>query len=74
VHDGIELERRGRPAAVLCTDSFLVTGRAMARERGWPDYPIVVVEHPIITLSDAELAQRAEKALPLIVEVLTGRS
>jgi hypothetical protein len=73
VHDGIELDFRGKPAAVICTDSFLVTGRAMARARGIPDYPVVVVQHPIITLTEDELHVQAEKALPEIVAILTGR-
>ena len=73
MHDGIELDRRGTPAAVICTDAFLVTGRAMAKERGLADYPIVVMQHPIITLTDDELYTQAEKALAEIVAVLTGR-
>lgn len=44
----------------------------MARERGVPDYPIVVVQHPIITLTEDELHVQAEKAIPEIVQVLTG--
>jgi hypothetical protein len=72
VHDGIELDATGIPAAVICTDSFLPTGRAMARERGFDDYPIVVVQHPIITLTEDELHVQAEKAIPEIVRVLTG--
>jgi hypothetical protein len=73
VHDGIELDFRGKPAAVICTDNFLVTGRAMARARGIPDYPVAVVRHPIITLGEDELHIQAEKALPDIVAILTGR-
>lgn len=73
MHDGIELDFRGRPAAVVCTDSFLVTGRAMARERGVPDYPIAVVQHPVITLSEDELRAQADNAVPEIVSILTGR-
>ncbi len=74
MHDGIELDFRGKPAAVICTDSFVVTGRAMAKERGVPDYPIVVVQHPVITLTEDELRFQAAKALPEIVAVLTRRS
>ena len=74
MHDGIELDFQGKPAAVICTDNFLVTGRAMATERGLPDYPIAVAQHPIITLSDDELHIQAEKVLPQIIEILTGQS
>lgn len=73
MHDGIELDFRGKPAAVVCTDNFLVTGRAMATERGLPDYPIAVAQHPIITLGEDELHVQAEKVVSQIVEILTGQ-
>ena len=71
--DGIEVEVRGVPAAVVCTEPFIATGRAMARARGKAEYPFAVIPHPIGSASDEEMRSRAEAALPQVVELLTGR-
>ena len=73
MHDGIELEVRGTPAAVVCTEPFIVTGSAMARARGDAGYRFAVIEHPISSASDEEMRRRVQAALPQIVELLTGR-
>lgn len=62
------------PAAVICTEPFVPTGRAMARARGKGDYRFGVVSHPIGSASDDEMRQRVEQAMPQILELLTGRS
>ncbi len=71
--DGIEIEVRGVPAAVVCTEPFIATGRAMARARGKAEYPFAVIPHPIGSASEEEMRSRAEAALPQVVELLTGR-
>jgi hypothetical protein len=72
LHDGIELDRRGVPAAVICTDQFVASARAQAAICGNPDYPFAVVAHPIGSLTPAELRARAEAALPQVIAILTG--
>jgi hypothetical protein len=72
LHDGIELDRRGVPAAVICTDQFVASARAQAAICGNPDYPFAVVTHPIGSLTPAELRARAETALPQVIAILTG--
>ena len=74
MHDGIELEVRGVPAAVVCTEPFIVTGRAMARARGKADYRFAVIQHPISSASDEEMRRLVDAALPQIEELLTGRT
>jgi hypothetical protein len=71
LHDGIELERRGIPTAVVCTDAFITSARAQAAISGNADYPFVVVAHPIGSLSDAELHERARTATPDVIRILT---
>ena len=47
--------------------------RVVAQVNGMPDYPFVVVPHPIADKDDAALAAMAEAALPRVVELLTRR-
>lgn len=69
--DGIVFERSGLPAAVICTDAFVVTANKMAEMRGAPGYPYVVTEHPVAVLTEEQVQQRARKLLPEIVALLT---
>lgn len=72
VHDGIALERRGVMTQIVCTHEFLTTARIAATTAGIPDYPFVVVEHPLGSLTPAQLDQRAADAvgqMPLLSTV-----
>jgi hypothetical protein len=71
LHDGIELDRRGVPTAVICTDQFVASAKAQAVISGNPQYPFVVVPHPIGSLTAAELRARAAAALPQVEAILT---
>ena len=58
------------PSASIITDVFKVTGRAMARSWGVPDFRFIAMPHPIANLKDAELDQRAEAIVPEVVRLL----
>jgi hypothetical protein len=70
VADGILLERQGVPTVSICTQSFRITGDAMARTYGFPGFEYVLVPHPVASLSAGELTERVERALPRIIELL----
>ncbi len=70
MHDGIEIEKLGIPAVVICTEEFEKTGKAIADMRGLPGYPFVMVPHPLGSLDKSAVAGRAETALPKVVELL----
>ena len=55
------------------TDRFAVTARELAAVQGVPEYPFVVVEHPIAGDSDEELRTKAERAVATVVALLTQR-
>ena len=55
------------------TDRFEVTARAVAAIQGLPEYPFVVIGHPIAGDSDDELRGKAERALAAIVSLMTKR-
>jgi hypothetical protein len=71
VHDGIEFDKAGLPTAAIITDQFIVTGQAIARAAGIPDYPYIVMHHPLSNLTEAELRERARELAPVVVQVLT---
>jgi hypothetical protein len=68
--DGILLERAGVPAVSICTDSFLISARAMAKAYGFPGYEFVAMPHPIASLTAAQVESRARGVLPEVLRVL----
>ena len=73
MHDGIELEKRGVPAAVICTEPFINSAKAMSKLGGIPDYPFVVLPHPLGSLTSDELRERAIQAAPEVLRILLAR-
>jgi len=73
MHDGLELETRGVPAVVVCTEPFRATAEAICAARGTRNYDFAIVEHPIGNLTDDELSQRVDAAQSAIESILTAR-
>jgi hypothetical protein len=71
VADGVAFEQRGIPAAVICSDAFIVTADAMAVLKGAKGYRYVTTAHPVAVLTPDQVRKRAEEALPEIVALLT---
>ncbi len=70
MRDGINIEQRDVPAAVICTRPFIPSAKAMARICHLPDYPFAVIDHPLGSLTPEEVRRRAEAALPQVVAIL----
>ena len=70
VADGILFERAGIPTVSICSDSFLMSGRAMATVQGFPGYDFLTAAHPIASLNSEELHTRARDLLPGITRIL----
>ena len=58
------------PAAVINTKPFVVSSEAMAAAHGIPDYPFVLIPHPIATSQNETLYQWADQAIEEIVSIL----
>lgn len=71
MHDAIEFEKRGIPAANITTEQFVHTAKAVAEVWGLPDYPFVVIPHPLGSLEELTLRERAAQAAPGVVQILT---
>ncbi len=72
MHDGIELEKKGVPTAVICTEPFRPTVETVAKVRGMPGYPVAYIPHPVGSLTDEQLRERAKEVAPEIKTLLTG--
>jgi hypothetical protein len=70
VLDSIVFVQHGVPSASIVTDVFKVTGRAMARSWGVPEFRFLAMPHPIANLTAAELDQRADAIVPEVVRLL----
>ncbi|UUT34592.1 UGSC family (seleno)protein [Microbacterium elymi] len=70
VADGILLERAGVPTVSITSDSFLMSGRAMAHVQGFAGFDFHAVRHPMASLSAQEVHERALEALPNVLRIL----
>jgi hypothetical protein len=62
MHDGIRLEALGRPTAVIVTAEFLHEAEVQRDALGMHDLAPVVIDHPLSTLTEAEIETRAAQA------------
>jgi hypothetical protein len=70
LHDGVEFERRERPACVIVTEPFQTTADLTAKMAGMPGYTYAVIPHPISRLDSDALRLRAEAVADRVVELL----
>ena len=71
MHDAVALEGRGIPAAVIVTDAFLREADLQRTALGAERLEAVVIQHPLSTLTDEEIAARAKDAAAGSRRVLT---
>lgn len=72
VTDGVMLEGRGVPTAVICSDAFGASADAIASLRGAPGYRYVTTRHPVAVLTPDEVRHRARQVLPQVVSLLVA--
>jgi len=68
--DGILLERAGLPAVSICTDPFVLTAGAMARNYGFPGFEYLTIPHPVASLSTEQIRERVRDMLPDLLRIL----
>jgi hypothetical protein len=67
------LEASGRPAAVVVTTEFLHEAEVQREALGMPDLVPVVIDHPLSTLSEAEIDARVVQAAEQAVARWLGK-
>ena len=65
-------ERHGVPAIGVMTTRFVSAAEMMRRVLGMPDYKFVVIDHPISSASEAELAAYARATIEQARMLLLG--
>jgi hypothetical protein len=66
----VELEKRGIPTAVICSDAFISLARAISRAKGIPAPRLVVIPHPLAGITPTEVQKKADDAMNAIVAIL----
>jgi hypothetical protein len=69
--DALLFEERGIPAVPVVTRPFMPTATSIARLHGVRDYRIAAIDHPIASLDDAQLIDRARSAARAVAAALT---
>lgn len=72
MHDSISLESLGVPAAVIVTAEFLREAKVQREALGMPGLVPVVIAHPLSSLTDEQIRNRAAQALPQVLGVWRG--
>jgi hypothetical protein len=73
MHDTVMLEANGRPTAVIVTREFVLEAETQRDALGMTGLEAVVIDHPLSSLTDEEIARRIEQALPQVERVWLGR-
>jgi hypothetical protein len=63
----------GRPTAVIVTTEFLHEAEVQRDALGMHDLAPVVIDHPLSTLTEAEIEARAEQAVGQCIAVWRGQ-
>ena len=60
----------GTPALGVMTSRFVSAAELMSNVLGAPGYKFAVIDHPVSSASDTELANKAKKVVELIDELI----
>jgi hypothetical protein len=64
------LEHLGVPAVTICTDGFTEAATAQREALGMSAHPLVIIPHPLTTLSLPAVEARGKGAMPDIERAL----
>ena len=71
MHDSVMLEAAGRPTAVIVTNEFKLEAETQRDALGMTGLEAVIIDHPLSSLTEAEIGERIAQALPQIEKVWT---
>lgn len=75
MHDAVTLESMGLPTAVIVTSEFTLEAVTQRDALGMSGLEAVVIQHPLSSLTAAEIGERIASAVPQIERAwLTGKT
>lgn len=74
MHDAVALEAAGLPVAAVVTSEFVREARTQLAALGMSALEPVVIGHPLSSLTEAEIDERARQATELAKKVWLGSS
>lgn len=75
MHDSVMLEAKGLPTAMIATTEFVLEARTQRDALGMEGLEPAVITHPLSSLTNEQIAQRIEQALPQVESIwLTGKT
>ena len=74
MHDSVNLKAAARPTAIIVTTEFVLEGETQRDALGMTGLEAVVIDRPLSSLTEAEIGQRIEQALPQIERAWLGGS
>jgi hypothetical protein len=72
LRDVLELERMGRPAALVASSAFVDAAEAQSAALGQPAARRVFVDHPVQDRTDEELQEMARSTVDPVLLALSG--
>ena len=73
MHDAMSLESLGVPTAVIVTSEFVHEAKVQRAALGMEGLVPVVIAHPLSSLTEADIRQRALDALPQVQAGWAGK-
>jgi hypothetical protein len=64
------LQKKGKTVVTVVTNEFEVLAKAERDALGAPDHPLVIVPHPIASLTNDQVRERAQGGFPQILDAL----
>ena len=74
MHDAVSLEGQDRATAIIVTTEFLHEAEVQRDALGMAELDPVVITHPLSTLSDEEIGQRAADAAEQAKNIWLGKA
>ena len=66
----MELEKRGIPTAIICSDAFISLARSISQAKGMSSPRLVTIPHPLAGIAPDEVHKKAENTVEKIVAML----
>jgi len=73
VHDAISCSEQGTPSIVVVSSPFESLAKLTASKFGFPQFPILLIEHPVFTRDDVWMNATAARIANNLIETLTLR-